>query len=110
MYLILSGRTHHSDAMTQGISGFCADVDEDYAWLQKNAFAANPDVFPSDKFGPDDFRWAVGVALSRSFFVNGELRLTPLVDFANHSSSRAMLEPTGWWFYRVWGASADHNA
>lgn len=79
----------------QGISGFSADVDEDYAWLNQNAFAKNPKVFPAENFGPDDFRWAVGVALSRSFFVNGELRLTPLVDFANHSSSRVVKEPTG---------------
>eukprot|EP00904_Undaria_pinnatifida_P009704 jgi/Undpi1/5864/HiC_scaffold_2.g01138.m1 len=80
---------------TRGISGFSADVDEDYAWLNQNAFAKNPTVFHADKFGPDDFRWAVGVALSRSFFVNGELRLTPLIDFANHSSSRVVQEPTG---------------
>lgn len=79
----------------QGISGFCDDVDEDYSWLEQNVFSKNPTVFPSDKYGPEDFRWAVGLALSRSFFVNGELRLTPLVDFANHASSRGMLEPTG---------------
>lgn len=79
----------------QGISGFGADVDEDYTWLSKNTFAKNPGVFPADKFGPEDFRWAVGVALSRSFFVNGELRLTPLVDFANHASLRGVSEPTG---------------
>lgn len=81
--------------LAQGISGFGADVDEDYAWLSKNTFANNPGVFPADKFGPEDFRWAVGVALSRSFFVNGELRLTPLVDFANHASLRGVFEPTG---------------
>ncbi|CAM9283596.1 unnamed protein product [Pylaiella littoralis] len=80
---------------TRGISGFGADVDEDYAWLSQKTFANNPNVFPADKFGPEDFRWAVGVALSRSFFVNGELRLTPLVDFANHASSRGVSEPTG---------------
>lgn len=79
----------------QGISGFVADVDEDYAWLNQNVFAKNPKVFPADKFGPDDFRWAVGVTLSRSFFVDGELRLSPLVDFANHSSARGAVEPTG---------------
>lgn len=70
-------------------------MDEDYAWLNQNAFAKNPEVFPADMFGPEDFRWAVGLALSRSFFVSGELRLTPLVDFANHSSSRVVKEPTG---------------
>lgn len=80
---------------SQGISGFVADVDEDFAWLSENAFAKHPKVFPADKFGPGDFRWAVGVALSRSFFVDGELRLTPLVDFANHSSLRGVSEPTG---------------
>lgn len=79
----------------QGISGFGADVDEDYAWLKENVFDKSPEVFPAGKFGPGDFRWAVGVALSRSFFVSGELRLTPLVDFANHSSMRGTLEPTG---------------
>ncbi|CAM9342463.1 unnamed protein product [Ectocarpus sp. 4 AP-2014] len=80
---------------TRGISGFVADVDEDFAWLSENAFAKHPKVFPTDMFGPGDFRWAVGVALSRSFFVDGELRLTPLVDFANHSSLRGVSEPTG---------------
>lgn len=87
----------HDRQIAQGISGFSADVDEDYAWLSQNAFAKNPEVFPSDKFGPEDFRWAVGVALSRSFFVSGELRLTPLVDFANHASIRGVVEPTGAW-------------
>lgn len=74
-------------------------MDEDYAWLAENAFDKNPKVFAADKFGPTDFRWAVGVALSRSFFVDGELRLTPLVDFVNHASSRSMLEPTGAVFF-----------
>lgn len=83
------------------MSGFSADVDEDYAWLAQNTFGANPTVFPEDKFGSADFRWAVGVALSRSFFVDGELRLTPLVDFANHASSRSMLEPIGEGFMYV---------
>lgn len=83
--------------LSQGISGFSADVAEDYAWLSQNAFSKNPEVFPAEKFGPEDFRWAVGVALSRSFFVSGELRLTPLVDFANHASVRGVLEPTGGW-------------
>lgn len=88
---------HDPPKTAQGISGFSADVDEDYAWLSQNAFSKNPEVFPADKFGPEHFRWAVGVALSRSFFVNGELRLTPLVDFANHASIRGVLEPTGGW-------------
>lgn len=85
----------HERQFAQGISGFGDDVDEDYAWLSQNTFKNNPNVFPADKFGPEDFRWAVGMALSRSFFVNGELRLTPLVDFANHASLRGVSEPTG---------------
>ena len=100
--LLLFKRAHTSHdrqnwIFSQGISGFSADVDEDYAWLSQNAFSKNPEVFPADNFGPEDFRWAVGVALSRSFFVNGELRLTPLVDFANHASIPGVLEPTGGW-------------
>lgn len=79
----------------QSMSGFRADVDEDYAWLQANTFAKHPDVFPEDKFGLSDFRWAIGVVLSRSFFIDGELRLTPLADFANHETSRDTLEPAG---------------
>ncbi|CAM9946422.1 unnamed protein product [Discosporangium mesarthrocarpum] len=79
---------------TRGISGFGEDVDEDYAWLQVNAFGPNPDVFPAGDFTPELFRWAVGVALSRSFFIDGELRMVPLVDFANHSP-RSRREPEG---------------
>lgn len=77
------------------MSGFKADVDEDYGWLAKHAFDKNPNVFPPEKFRIADFRWAVGVALSRSFFVDGELRLTPLIDFANHETSPVTLEPEG---------------
>ncbi|CAM9496112.1 unnamed protein product [Choristocarpus tenellus] len=79
---------------TRGISGFGDDVDEDYAWLQANTFGPNPKAFPPAEFTLELFRWAVGVVLSRSFFVDGELRMVPLVDFVNHSP-RSRREPEG---------------
>ena len=65
-----------------------AQVDDDFAWLEKNIFSQNRVVFPASDFSAAKWRWAVGVALSRGFFVDGCSRIAPLIDFANHDPAR----------------------
>ncbi|CAM9815312.1 unnamed protein product [Phaeothamnion confervicola] len=60
------------------------DLQRDFDRLDAEVFAKNRQKFPAQAFSFELFKWAVAVALSRSFFVDGALRLTPLVDFANH--------------------------
>lgn len=69
---------------TRPIAELSAEVDEDYAWLEVNAFSEDRALFSPEAFSYENWRWAVGVVMSRSYFVDGATRLTPGVDFANH--------------------------
>jgi hypothetical protein len=74
---------------TRGFSGLKADIEDDFNWLTANVFTAAqlPQLLKGGQFTLERFSWAVGCALSRSFFVDGALRLTPLIDFANHDDN-----------------------
>jgi hypothetical protein len=74
---------------TRGFSGLKADIEDDFNWLTANVFTAAqlPQLLKGEQFTLERFSWAVGCALSRSFFVDGALRLTPLIDFANHDDN-----------------------
>lgn len=70
------------------------DLEEDAAWLMDQVFEKDPDRFPQkarwngedvDCFNVEGFRWAMAIVQSRSFFVDGCLRLIPLLDMCNHS-------------------------
>lgn len=69
------------------------DLDEDAAWLTERLWSKNRNVFPETVqwngqeiacFSAEGFKWAMALALSRSVFVGGSLRLLPFMDFCNH--------------------------
>lgn len=70
------------------------DLEEDISWLKTNVFDKDRATFPEtvewngkrfDCFNLQGFKWAMALARSRSFFLDGRLRLLPLLDFCNHS-------------------------
>jgi [ribulose-bisphosphate carboxylase]/[fructose-bisphosphate aldolase]-lysine N-methyltransferase len=70
------------------------DVEEDASWLVENVFANDRKRFPDTVswngenipcFSVDGFKWAMALSLSRSFFLDGTLRLIPFLDMCNHS-------------------------
>jgi [ribulose-bisphosphate carboxylase]-lysine N-methyltransferase len=75
------------------------DLEEDCAWLKANVFDKDRDRFPesvtwnnSDGAGTtipcftlQGLKWAMALALSRSSFVDGSLRLIPVMDMCNHA-------------------------
>lgn len=69
------------------------DLDEDAAWLTERIWSKNRSVFPetvtwNDQeipcFTAQGFKWAMALALSRTVFVGGSLRLLPFMDICNH--------------------------
>jgi [ribulose-bisphosphate carboxylase]/[fructose-bisphosphate aldolase]-lysine N-methyltransferase len=69
------------------------DIEEDATWMEKHIFEADRARFPSviewngktiDCFSVQGFKWAVALAQSRSFFIDGALRLIPILDMCNH--------------------------
>lgn len=69
------------------------DIEEDATWLIANVFDKDRRRFPETVdwngreiscFGTKGFLWAVSLALSRSFFLDGSLRLIPVLDMCNH--------------------------
>lgn len=72
------------------------DIEEDAAWLIENIFESNRDIFPETIqlngatlpcFNLAGFRYAMALANSRTFFLQGQLRLLPIFDFCNHQDS-----------------------
>lgn len=70
------------------------DLEDDIAWLMENVFAKNKERYP-DKvtldgeerscFNTAGFTWAMAIAQSRSFFLDGKLRILPYLDMCNHA-------------------------
>lgn len=69
------------------------DVEEDASWLVQNIFEKQRAKFPETVpwngqmipcYSVQGFTWALALAKSRSFFLNGSLRLLPLLDMCNH--------------------------
>ena len=70
------------------------DLEEDATWLIENVFGKDSARFPATCewngqeipcFSVEGFKWAMALAQSRSFFLDGRLRLLPLLDMCNHS-------------------------
>ena len=70
------------------------DIDEDALWLVQNVFEKDRTRFPETVtlneeirpcFSADGVKWAMALSRSRSFFLDGTLRLIPLLDLCNHS-------------------------
>uniref|UniRef100_A0A7S2A866 SET domain-containing protein n=1 Tax=Trieres chinensis TaxID=1514140 RepID=A0A7S2A866_TRICV len=70
------------------------DVEEDAAWLTERVWDLDRTKFPDtvtlengderDCFNADGYLWAVAIVTSRAVFVDGALRLIPVLDMANH--------------------------
>ena len=82
---------------TKKIYRLLDDIEEDYIWLEENIFNKNRDFFPEvveivdlegvrshDCFNLQGFTWALSIVYSRSFFLDGTLKLIPVLDYANH--------------------------
>lgn len=70
------------------------DLEEDSTWLVENIFSKDREKFPETVewngqdipcFSTTGFAWAMALSQSRSVFVDGKLRLLPLIDFCNHN-------------------------
>lgn len=69
------------------------DIEEDALWLLENVFedrtrfpdkvSWNGETIPC--FSVEGFKWAMALSSSRSFFLDGTLRLIPFLDMSNHS-------------------------
>jgi [ribulose-bisphosphate carboxylase]-lysine N-methyltransferase len=82
------------------------DLEEDAAWLTTNVFDKDRERFPetvtwNSNGSSDDssstipcftlqgLKWAMALALSRSSFIDGSLRLIPVMDMCNHADECA---------------------
>lgn len=72
------------------------DLEEDATWLSANLFADRtkfPETVTLDNgtqipcFSNAGFKWAYALAQSRCVFVDGSLRLIPMLDFCNHQDN-----------------------
>lgn len=76
------------------------DLEEDYQWLEEHVFAKDRSLFPSMAkneqpcFSLEGFKWAMSIVQSRSFFLDGMLRLIPVIDFCNHKDTAEELTTT----------------
>jgi [ribulose-bisphosphate carboxylase]-lysine N-methyltransferase len=72
------------------------DLEEDASWLTDNVFAKNRDAFPETVtrngketpcYNAAGLTWAMSIAQSRTFFLDGSLRLIPYLDMCNHGDT-----------------------
>ncbi|KAG7370777.1 SET methyltransferase domain containing protein [Nitzschia inconspicua] len=72
------------------------DIEEDATWLVEKIFDKDRTKFPETInlngedlpcFSLDGYRWAMAIVQSRSIFVDGSLRLVPLMDMCNHDDT-----------------------
>jgi [ribulose-bisphosphate carboxylase]/[fructose-bisphosphate aldolase]-lysine N-methyltransferase len=76
------------------------DIEEDCVWFNEHLFAdrvAFPETVKCDGeeipcFCLEGFRWAVALAQSRSVFVDGSLRILPVMDMCNHNDDGAEIK------------------
>lgn len=78
---------------TKKIYRILDDIDEDAAWLEERIWSLDRTKFPETVelngetypcFNANGFSWAMSIVVSRSVYVDGSLRLIPIVDMANH--------------------------
>jgi [ribulose-bisphosphate carboxylase]/[fructose-bisphosphate aldolase]-lysine N-methyltransferase len=70
------------------------DIEEDATWLTEHVFDKDRSRFPEKVmwneemipcFSVEGYKWAIALSRSRSFFLDGTLRLIPFLDMCNHS-------------------------
>ena len=105
---------------TKKIYRLLDDIDDDSAWLVEKLWNSDydEDAFPKSVsidvgegivderpcFTPDGFRYAVALVRSRSYFVDGQLRLLPYLDYANHDDYDSY-EIVGGGVGTLWGSA-----
>lgn len=71
------------------------NVEEDASWLVERIWSVDRSTFPESVtiggttvlcFSAKGFKWAVATMYSRSVYVDGSLRLIPILDYANHNN------------------------
>ena len=95
------------NSSTKKIYRLLDDIDDDSSWLEENLWSKDRDAFPESVtisiigddggveggegeeevrpcFTPEGFKYAISIVRSRSFYVDGSLRLLPYLDYANH--------------------------
>ena len=78
------------------------DLEEDATWLKERVWEKDRDTaFPETVswnvqtipcYTVEGYKWAMALANSRSVFVDGALRLIPLMDFCNHNDKAKEVE------------------
>ncbi|KAL7532490.1 hypothetical protein ACHAXR_004659 [Thalassiosira sp. AJA248-18] len=103
---------------TKKIYRLLDDIDDDSSWLDEKVWSLDRTKFPETVkvpvgdngvearpcFSPEGFRCAVSLVRSRSFFVDGSLRLLPFLDFANHDDYESY-EIKGGGIGTLWGSA-----
>lgn len=100
LHPLLWGEDHQEklqSSSTKKVYQLLDDIEDDSSWLDEKVWSADRTAFPESVqvkvgdaveerpcFSQDGFRYAVALARSRSFFVDGSLRLLPYLDHANH--------------------------
>ena len=82
---------------TKKIYRLLDDIEDDASWLTEKLWSNDRNTFPESVtimaggieetrpcYSQDGFRYAVALVRSRSYFVDGALRLLPYLDYANH--------------------------
>ena len=65
------------------------DIEEDALWWKEKVWSKDRNIFPEVAggrpcFTEEGFKWAYAIAMSRCVFVDSELKLCPIIDYANH--------------------------
>mmetsp|Transcript_62800 Transcript_62800/g.152894 ORF Transcript_62800/g.152894 Transcript_62800/m.152894 type:complete len:583 (+) Transcript_62800:134-1882(+) len=74
------------------------DIEEDATWLSTNVFEKDRTKFPETLkdfmgqtefpcFSVEGYKWAMSIVKSRTVFVDGRLRLMPVLDMCNHDDT-----------------------
>eukprot|EP00529_Nitzschia_sp_RCC80_P012945 CAMPEP_0113484146 /NCGR_PEP_ID=MMETSP0014_2-20120614/23809_1 /TAXON_ID=2857 /ORGANISM="Nitzschia sp." /LENGTH=592 /DNA_ID=CAMNT_0000377735 /DNA_START=157 /DNA_END=1935 /DNA_ORIENTATION=+ /assembly_acc=CAM_ASM_000159 len=74
------------------------DIEEDATWLSTNVFEKDRTKFPETLngfmgqtefpcFSVEGYKWAMSIVKSRTVFVDGRLRLMPVLDMCNHDDA-----------------------
>ena len=72
--------------LVERISRLRADLSREFEGIVSDVLTHDPEAFPLETYTEALYVWAHAIVLSRSFSIDGELSLVPLLDIANHES------------------------
>ena len=76
---------------TKKICQIMDDIEDDFSWLESQILSKDKSRYPQvvgnnlPCFSLEGFQWAMAMVSSRAAYLDGMLRLVPIVDFANHN-------------------------